>query len=223
MSGPPVPYPNPVPGSNAIGSFTIGVSPIGDIAPFNPWVSIISQYANSPILDAMITSFNAAIDQTEDFDNFYDFMWNIATAQGYGLDVWGRIVGVSRTVLVGSGTTTYFGFNEAGGPPAVGFGQAPFYGGGQLTTNFTLLDSDFRTLIYAKAASNICGGGIPAINQILLTLFPNRGACYVVDGLNMTMEYYFDFVLTAAETAIVNQVNLLPTPCGVAATVVSLP
>ena len=98
MSGPAYPRIN-LPGSNAIGSFIIGVSPIGDIPPFDPWSSIISQYSNSPILDALITSFNAAMDFTANFDAFYDNMLNVQTAVGYGLDCWGRICGVNRVRL----------------------------------------------------------------------------------------------------------------------------
>lgn len=212
MSGPP--YPNPAPpGSNAIGLFQIGVSPIGTIAPFLPWTTIISQYSNSPVLDALILSFNAAIDQTENIDNFYDMIFNIATAQGYGLDVWGRIVGVGRTLQF-PGDINQFGFNEANS--WTGFGQGGFYSGGGTTTNFMLSDPDFRTLIYAKAAGNISDGSIPAINNILMTLFPHRGRCYVVDGLDMTLTYAFEFTLTPVELAIVQLSGVLPNPAGVA-------
>jgi hypothetical protein len=216
-SGPPYPHPRLTPGSNAIGRFVIGVSPIGDIPPFDFWVMVLSQYANSPTLYGIIQAFNAAMDMTENLDNFYDLIWNILTAQGYGLDVWGRIVNVSRTVPL-TVTGSFFGFQESGAN--VGFGQGPFYGGsGQLTNNFVLADPDYRRLIMAKAATNVTDMAIPSINKILLGLFPGRGRCYVTDGENMTMTYTFEFALTPVEVAIVNS-GVLPRPCGVAATVV---
>ncbi len=216
MTGPA--YPNPFPpGSNAIGSFAIGVSPLGDIAAFDPWITIISQYANSPIMDAIITSFNAAMDETENISNFYDMIWNVMTAQGYGLDVWGRIVGVTR-VLSLPGSATYLGFEEAG-TSWTGFGQGILYSGGTITTNFNLSDSDFRTLILAKAAGNICSGFIPAINQILLTLFPNRGVCYVADNGGMSLTYVFKFQVSVIEQAILGQTGVLPNPVGVTVTI----
>jgi hypothetical protein len=221
-AGAPYPHPNPVPGSNAIGSFTIGVSPIGTIPSFDPWATILSQYGNSQAIDGIITAFNAAMDQTATFDNFYDVWWNVATAQGVGLDRIGRVVNVSRTVQIPLGTQDFFGFNEANDPTFVGFGQAPFSSGGTLTSNTTLVDSDYRTLIYAKMAANICDGSIQSINNILLTLFPNRGNCYVTDGENMTMTYTFTFALTPIELAIVQESGVLPKPVGVAATVVQL-
>ena len=129
LDGPP--YPEVVPGSNAIGEFTIGVSPIGDIPPFNFWDTIISQYANSAILTQLIANMDAYLDQTENFDNFFDDIWNIDTAQGYGLDLWGRILGVTRYVTVGTGVTSVIigvtfctGTNDALIVVAVGTGVA---------------------------------------------------------------------------------------------------
>lgn len=212
-TGPPYPHPNPAPGSNAIGSFTIGVSPVGTIPQFDVYTTVISQYANSPILLGMIERFNAAMDQTANFDAFYDFMWNVLTAKGYGLDVWGRIVGVTRTLNI-PGAVSYLGFEEAG-TSWTGFGQGGFYSGGGISTNYVLSDNDFRTLILAKAAGNISDGSIPAINSILLTLFPYRGDCYVADGLNMSMTYTFPFHLTPVEYAIIQQSGVLPNPVGV--------
>ena len=217
MSGPPYPHPSPAPGSNAIGSFTIGVSPIGTISSFDTWATVINQYGKSPTIDALLSSFSAAVDMTESFDNFYDWMWDVQTAQGYGLDVWGRIVGVTR-VLELPGSVAYFGFQEANS--WVGFNQAPFFSGGSFNNNFSLQDADFRTLIFAKAASNISDGSILSINAILLGLFPNRGDCYVTDGENMTMTYTFAFPLTPIDLAIVEQSGVLPKPTGVLATVV---
>lgn len=206
-------------GSNAIGSFTIGVSPIGSIESFDIWRTIISQYANSPILTRLVENMFSYLDQTTNFDNFFDMIMNVDTAQGYGLDVWGRIVGVGRTLSV-PGDQTWLGFQEAGdGEP---FNQAPFYSGQQISSNFVLTDTAYRTLIFAKALANICDGSIPAINQILLNLFPNRGNCYVVDNLDMSMTFKFDFVLTLVEQAIVAQSGVLPRSTGVSYSVESV-
>jgi hypothetical protein len=82
----------------------ISVDPTGQILT---WASpklrlwqqtVISQYANSPTLLGIIQKFNDAIDPTVDLDNFYSWIWDVDTAQGFGLDIWGRIVGVSRTI-----------------------------------------------------------------------------------------------------------------------------
>jgi hypothetical protein len=213
VTGPPYPHPNPKPGSNAIGTFAIGVSPIGTIPTFDVWTTIIAQYANSPALTSMIESFNAAADLTQTLDSFYDLVWNVTTAQGYGLDVWGRIVGVSRTVPVPGGTLSFFGFNEAAS--WTGFGQGGFFSGGTLVSTVVLSDADFRLLILAKASSNICDGSIPAINAILMGLFPSRGDAYVRDDGGMHLTYVFNFGLNPIEVAIISEAGVLPSPAGV--------
>jgi hypothetical protein len=221
VSGPPYPRyaAGASPGSNFIGGFVVGISPVGDIPPFDPWVTIIAQYANSPVITAMILAFNAAMDQTENIDSLYDLIRNVDTAVGYGLDVWGRIVGVSRALSL-PGSVSYLGFEEADSG-WTGFGQGPLYSGpgGSGFVNYLLSDSDFRTLIYAKAAGNISSGAIPAVNQILLNLFPGRGKCYVQDNLNMSLTYVFEFALTVVEAAILGQSGVLPSACGVAVSI----
>jgi hypothetical protein len=217
---PPIPTTIPLTG---IGQFQIGVSQIGTVIPFSYWSTIISQYANSPIITGLVAYMDEWLDQTQNLDNFYDNIWNVATAQGYGLDVWGRIVGVQRTVQVAQGK--FFGFNEQTvntvepfGPGGVGC----FYSGTPQTVSVALADSSFRQLIFAKAAANISNGSSRSINSILRSLFPNRGNAYVVDNLNMTMQYVFLFSLQPFELAIVSQSGVLPKPVGVQATIVQL-
>lgn len=216
--------PPPSPESNAFGNFEFGVSPFGSIPTFNWLLTVISQYANSPRLLSMLQSFNDAMDQTYDFEQFYDLIWNVATAQGYGLDVWGRIVGVVRTLEVSAGK--YVGFEEGGTTDYDVFGpggSSPFYSGQPGTTNYTLTDDAFRQLIYAKAAANICSGSVPAINAILMSLFGSSGRCYVTDNGDMTMTYTFDFALSPVQESIILQSGVLPKPVGVSATVVVNP
>lgn len=206
--------------------FTIGVSaiggpdPIGNVESFDVWRTVLSQYANSAVLTRLIENMESYLDQTSNFDSFYDLVMNVDTAQGYGLDVWGRIVDVSRTLSV-QAEGNYLGFQEAG-QTAQPFNQAPFFSGQQINNNFVLTDSAYRVLIYAKALANICDGSIPAINQILLNLFPNRGNCYVVDNLDMTMTLKFDFTLSSVELAILSQTGVLPKSTGVSLDIVSI-
>lgn len=193
---------------------------------FNFSETILSQYANSPVLLRLIDNINTCINPSANIDSFYNLVWNLPTAQGYGLDVWGRIVGVNRVLQVT--TSGYFSFKESGNPNGQ-FGQAPFYAGQPVTSNYALTDDAFRILIYAKAAANICNGSILAINQILMTLntqlaalgFSTPGDCYVTDNGGMAMTYTFRVgTLTPLMSAIVNQGGVLPKPSGVSASIV---
>jgi hypothetical protein len=203
---------------NGIGRFVIGQSPIGDL-PFDWTATVLSQYANSPVLLALLGSMSEWIDPTTLFDNFYDDVWNPDSASGYGLDVWGRIVGVER--ILQAAPSKYLGFAQAGSLSADPFNQSPFYSGEPATVNYSLSDAVFRNLIYAKAAANIWDGSIPGLNAVLRTLFPGQVA-YCTDGGDMTMTFTFGFTLTPVQQTIVMNTDVLPRPPGVLATIVQI-
>jgi len=179
---------------------------------FDPLATVLSQYANSPAILALIDAFAQWLDPAARFDQFFDQFFNLRTAQGHGLDVWGRILGVNRVLGVPAGV--YLGFESDPGAKPFGFGI--LYRGGRATNNVALTDEAYRTLLFAKAALNITNASIGAINAILINLF---GDGYVRDNLDMSMTYVFTRALTPVETAIVYQSGVLPRPCGVSATV----
>lgn len=211
-------------------------------SPFDVWSTIASQYANSPVLTGIIEGFSDNIDPSSLFADFYERVWNIDTAEGWGLDVWGRIVDVPRAITV-AGAAEYFGFSED--PGSSGFGFGTFSVGTQITANYIMADGLYRNAILAKGLANITDGSIPALNRILRTLFPGRGNAYVKEiypdtsylgfsesadsssfgfgtffsdnifQYSMAMQYVFDFDLTAAELSLVNSNIILPRPTGV--------
>jgi hypothetical protein len=154
--------------------------------------TIISQYANSPILVRLIENLQQYIDPTTNFDAFFSLIWNVNTAVGYGLDVWGRIVEIERIVRVPR-AVNYFGFQEAGPLSANSFNFGIFFGlggGAPVTDNFTLTDPAYRTLILVKALANITDCSVESLNAMLLALFPGRGNAYVTEPGNRPVTYF---------------------------------
>jgi hypothetical protein len=202
-----------------IDKYAIAASPVGDPGPnsalgliaFDVVQTVLSQYANSPVLLALLRRLNSAIDQAANLEAWYEGVWDIRTAGSYGLDVWGRIVGVNRVLRVPVGGM--LGWDEAG--DAESFGTGIWAGRGALTSNYSLADGAFRRLVLAKAALNITDGSVPAINRALMTLFPGHGNCYVRDDGGMAMTYVFGATLSPVELAIVSQSGVLPKPAGV--------
>lgn len=189
----------------------------------DPRSVVISQYANSPVLLALLDALGQAIDRLALFNTFYDAIWNVLTANSHGLDIWGRIVGVSRNLYIPPGDAPtppdYLGFK--GMTDAESFGSGIFYSSSGLTTggphapNFSVTDLVYRRLILAKAALNITNGSIPAINAILIALFPGYGNVWVRDNADMTMTFVFGAALSTVDYAIVTQSGVLPKPAGV--------
>jgi hypothetical protein len=173
--------------------------------------TVISQYANSPTLLALIQNMDAYIDPGADIQAFHDYVWSVDTAQGFGLDIWGKIVGIGRVLKIPV-VPAQLGFSNG---PGVPFDQAPFNGGASSTQNYSLSDTAYRTLILTKALANISSTSARSLNQLLQNLFTGRGRCYVVDTGAMTLRYVFEFALQPFEQAIVLNAGVFPHPGGV--------
>lgn len=57
---------------------------------------MISQYANSERFKRLVDNLRNAFNNAKTFKDWYDIAFNIKTAKGYGLDVWGAILNQSR-------------------------------------------------------------------------------------------------------------------------------
>lgn len=188
--------------------------------------TILSQYATSPTITALIDFFNQNIDPSADIDTFYNVVWNVETAVGVGLDVWGKIVNVSRELQIAT-NQAYFGFDEAysaatsttGVQP---FNQAPMYDGPLATSTYTLADDAYRKLIMVKALANITDCTSQSLNKLLRYLFSGEGRCYVVDTGGMQVRYVFEFTLTDVEQAIMLNSGAVPRSAGVLVSVMQI-
>lgn len=181
-------------------------------------LATLNQYADSPRFLEILQNVNEYADPTIDLNMFYALVWDIRTAQGYGLDVLGRKVGVSRIVTLPGASTNYFGFDEGGYWQPLG--QAPFWAGTPSATSYAMPDEGFRSLILAKALANISRCAIKSMNDVISLLFPGRGRAYVVSlsttGANYrSIVYAFEFILTSVEVTILYQSGVLLRPTGV--------
>ena len=186
--------------------------------------TVASQYANSPILMELLRDMETYLDPSADLNLFFQDMWDVNTAVGYGLDVWGRIVGIDRIVTL-TQSMQFFGFVEAADIPLTTpqpFNQAHFFSGTYINQNYSLADSAFRKLIMTKALTNITNCSIPAINQILRNLFGTQGQAWCTETGNMTMTYTFAFALAPVDYAIIATSGVMPRPAGVSSVIIQL-
>lgn len=214
-------YGNPVyTETTAPATVDIGVSQI--ILSPNIDLTLISQYAQSPVLTQLIDNLAGYFDQSVNWNTFYQYVWNIDTAQSWGLDFWGKVLGVTRYLTIPA-TAQYLGLTGSDGTSSgYPFDVGVFFDGATDTQTYALQDSDYRILLYAKALSNISRTCIPVLNQLLMLLFSSYGDAYVEDAGSMQMTIYLGFAPTAIQLAIVEQSGTIPHPTGVAVTVTHL-
>ena len=180
--------------------------------------TVQKQYSNSPTLPALLDSFDQWVDVTKFTADFLAYVWDISTAQGFGLDIWGRILGQSRNVQIAQVPGNNFGFNINATPGTQWqpWSQAPFYNGAA-TGDYTyaLPDDYYRRLLLVKAAANIASCNVPSLNALMRSMFGDRGRCYVGYDIDVPMHigYHFEFFPTSVEKTIIES-GLFPIPAG---------
>lgn len=176
----------------------------------------MKQYSASKTINKLIDD-RAEYFNNEWIDDFYSNIWNVDTAQGLGLDIWGRIVVIGRNIEITE--SDYFGFSTAPTKSWLPFNQGVFYNGEKSTSVFRLSDNAYRALILAKALSNISATDVRSLNRALRSLFQNRGNAYVKQVGPMAIEYVFEFFLEPWESSVVRFSEALPRPAGVSVSV----
>lgn len=149
--------------------------------------------------------------QTQFWQNWYDDVFNLDTANDFGLSVWSIILNVPLVAEEGSdnGTKAIFGF----GTYYSNFNNSNFARtGGALR----LTTEQKRLVLKLRYYQLISRGTVPEINQFLKTLFGNDGNVYVLDTLDMTFAVYvFTFNPSSQVQLILEKFDLLPRPAGV--------
>lgn len=142
--------------------------------------TVQSQYAASPHIRALVESFWEAINPEADINEIYKKMVNPETAEGFGLDVWGRIVAIGREYIALDESAKYLGFNPPPGvtnPRLDSLNNAPFYR--PVNGKVSLTDNTYRTYIFIKAMINIGTGTLASINAMLNFMFPDTKICCI--------------------------------------------
>lgn len=183
-----------------------------------PGETIQSQYAASPIIRALADSARIRIAPDADIALFYRTIFDIATAEGVGLDIWGRILGIGRSIDVDA-ERDYFGFNQADYDP---FDTSPFYTGEGATERYTLSDDAYRQLLLWKAMANIATADAATLNRLLAALFPGEDIVVREWGI-MALELYIFFPLAPWQRAILRNYGLLARGAGVGLNWVEIP
>ena len=188
-----------------------------DFTSFDAWdiaETVQSQYATSKRMRAVIDAFWNAINPKSDIDLLYRKLVNPRSAEGYGLDVWGRIVAIGRSYLAVDDGTPYFGFDPPEGVKNERlntFGNAPFYK--QIYGKVRLADPMFRTYVFLKALINIGDSSLASLNQAVKLLFPDADIQILHTG-TMVLRVLILSPLSESDKAALDNLPWLPAGVG---------
>lgn len=188
-----------------------------DFTSFDTWdiaETVQSQYAASKRMMAVIDAFWQAINPKADIDLLYKKLVNPRTAEGWGLDIWGRIVAIGRSYLAVEDDTPYFGFDPPGdvvNPRLDNFGNAPFYK--QVLGKVRLGDTAFRTYVFLKALINISNSSLASLNHMVKLLFPDADIQILHTG-TMVLRVLILSPLSESDKAALDNLPWLPAGVG---------
>lgn len=159
-----------------------------------------------------------ATNQTAFWSAWITDVFDLQTANDFGLSVWAQILNVP---LVANTPAT-------GGRPVFGFGDfnQNFDNGnfGQDTDGTVTLNTEQKRLVlrlrYYQLTST---GAVPEINRVMAEVFGHLGRVHVLDGHDMTMFYVFDFAPPSDVLFVLENYDILPRPSGVQLSVLVQP
>ena len=188
-----------------------------DFTSFDTWdiaETVQSQYATSKRMRAVIDAFWQAINPKSDIDLLYKKLVNPRTAEGWGLDVWGRIVAIGRSFLAVDDDTPYFGFDPPEGVKNErlnSFNNAPFYKA--IYGKVELADTMYRTYVFLKALINISNSSLAGLNRMVKLLFPDADIQILHTG-TMVLRVLILSPLSESDKAALDNLPWLPAGVG---------
>lgn len=177
--------------------------------------AILWQYTNAQTLQSLLTQKQRWYDvnQQQFWQDWYDDVFNLQSANAFGLSVWSIILGLPLFVnnpapgdegaVFGFDTQTGFNFDNGI------FGDLNTY---QLPTETARLALQLR---YFQLTGS---GTVPEVNRMLAFVFQNYGRAWLTDNHDMTQTYIFDFPVTFDLQYLFDNYDILPRPAGVSST-----
>lgn len=174
--------------------------------------ALLWQYNDAIRLQTLIAEKQTWYDgaQTQFWNDWYRDVFDLRTANDFGLAVWSIILNVPLV---------------ANAPPT---DDRPVFGFGVNNLNFfvsnfgrdtggavSLTTEQKRLILRLRYFQLITTGCVPEINVFLAQLFATEGPVYLLDGLDMTGEYVFRFFPASKILFVFENFDILPRPAGV--------
>lgn len=149
------------------------------------------------------------VNQQAFWSNWYTDVFDLRTANDFGLSVWAAILNIPIVVT---------SQDDAANKPIWGFDQyrENFNNGNFAVTETSRLTLEQKRIVLRLRYFQLVNtGAVSEINAFLAYLFGPLGGAYVNDNLNMTARYVLKFPLTSSLEMALTEFDLLPRPAGV--------
>ncbi|MHC5542322.1 DUF2612 domain-containing protein [Singulisphaera rosea] len=189
----------------------------GDIQDFDFSVDLLKallwQYDEAANLQALLEDKANwyEINQSQFWRDWIANVFDLRTADEFGLSVWSIILGLPLFVNNNNDVGPFFGFDSQTG---VNFDNGIF--GDENTYE---LPTEIKRIALQLRYFQLTGSGtVPETNRMLKYVFRNFGPAWLVDDYDMTQYYFFAFPLTFDLKYLFNNYDILPRPAGVQST-----
>jgi hypothetical protein len=174
--------------------------------------ALLWQYNEATNLQGLLEDKKSWYDnnQSEFWSNWYRDVFDLQTANDFGLAVWSIILGQPLFVNSGPDDKPTWGFD----PYYVNFERGNF--SSQTGSSHRLKTETARVLLRLRYYNLTGSGTVPEINRALADVFADYGLAYLLDNHNMTQTYIFTFPLSSDLIFLFNYFDILPRPAGVA-------
>ena len=164
---------------------------------------------------ALLDNNQAWLDQnhTQFWQDFETDIFDLRTANDFGLAVWSIILDFPTFLNAGA---TLFTNNWGFGAFRRNFNQANFNQSFSGSTEDQALSTEQLRLALRLWFYRLhMDGSVTQTNAILKDLFGHLGSAYILDNLDMTITFVFDFEMTTDILNVVNNADVMPIPPGV--------
>lgn len=184
--------------------------------------AVLWEYNDAVNLQAILTARQAwyTENQQQFWTDWEADVFNLATANSFGLAIWSILLGLPIYITAPSGAEKSWGFEQY----HANFNRGNFSVGSNSTIQLPIEDA--RILLQLRAFQLQSCGCVPEINRELKYIFgsyapmPGVPAAFVIDNHDMTCTYVFNYQVSNSLQYVMRYFDILPRPSGVKSTLV---
>jgi hypothetical protein len=175
--------------------------------------ALLWQYNDAANLQSLLQSKSEwyETNQTQFWLDWYADIFNLATANDFGLSVWSVIL--NQPLYLNNGPSppqqNIFGL----GPNNQNLTNGNF--GTQTGYTYYFSTETARLLLQLRYFQLVSSGTVPETNRMVAYLFESFGPVFLVDDLDMTQRYLFEFDIPSEMLLMLTSFDILPRAAGV--------